>query len=275
MAGGDRLIDAPAADRGMPDFVGRPGPSPYHRLNPLTKATLATVTAIAAVVLGGLAGPILLVAAAVILPATVAGVLLRLVRTTLLLALPIALSAFLVNLFFFPGGEVVLLRVGPVTATAEGLGFAIEILVRILAISGAVTLFYLTTRPADLVVDLERRGVSPRVGFVANASVQTVPAMVDRAAQITAAQRARGLDTEGSVWRRIRGVIPIVGPVILGSIAEVEERTMALEARGFTRPGRRTLLWSPPDTGLERLARWTLLLALVGLVVVRVTGIWV
>ena len=89
-----------------------------------------------------------------------------------------------------------------------------------------------------------------RVAFVANASVQTVPAMVERAGQITAAQRARGLDTEGSIWRRLRGVLPIVGPAILGSVAEIEERTMALEARGFTRPGRRTLLWHPPDSGL-------------------------
>lgn len=232
------------------------------------------MTAIAAVVLGGLVGPILLVSAAVIAPAVVAGVLPRLIRTSLLLALPIAVSAFLVNLFFFPGGETVLLRIGPIVATAEGLAFALEILLRILAISGAVTLFYLTTRPADLVVDLERRGVSPRVGFVANASVQTVPAMVDRAAQIMAAQRARGLDTEGSLWGRIRGVVPIVGPVILGSIAEVEERTMALEARGFTRPGRRTLLWSPPDSGIESLVRWALLLLLAGLIVVRITGIW-
>ena len=271
MAGSARLSHA---TRGMPDFLGRPGPSAYHRLNPLTKATLATVTAVTAVVLGGLAGPILLVVAAVVLPALVARVLGRLVRTALLLALPIAVSAFLVNLFFFPGGESVLLRVGPVTATAEGMAFALEILIRILAISGAVTLFYLTTRPADLVVDLERRGISPRVGFVALASVQTVPAMVDRAAQITAAQRARGLDTEGSVWRRIRGVVPIVGPVILGSIAEVEERTMALEARGFTRPGRRTLLWWPPDSGIEAIGRWALLLLLAGLMVVRVTGVW-
>ena len=274
MAGGDRLNEAGVADRGIPDFLGRPGPSAYHRLNPLSKATLATVTAVAAVVLGGLIGPMLLVAAAVILPALVAGVLPRLVRTALILALPIALSAFLVNLFFFPGGQTVLLRIGPIVATAEGMAFALEILVRILAISGAVTLFYLTTRPADLVLDLERRGVSPRVGFVANASVQTVPAMVDRAGQITAAQRARGLDTEGSLWRRIRGVVPIVGPVILGSIAEVEERTMALEARGFTRPGRRTLLWSPTDSRIEALARWALLLLLAGLIVIRVTGIW-
>ena len=110
-----------------------------------------------------------------------------------------------------PAAETVLLRIGPITATAEGLAFALEILVRILAISGAVTLFYLTTRPADLVVDLERRGVSPRVAFVANASVQTVPAMVERAGQITAAQRARGLDTEGSVWRRHPRRLPIVG----------------------------------------------------------------
>lgn len=274
MAGGNRLSDSVTQQRDLPPAIGRPGPSTYHRLNPLTKATLATVTAIAAVVLGGLIGPALLMVGAVILPAISARVLRRLVRTSLLLSLPIALSAFLVNLFFFPGGEQVLFRIGPITATGEGLGFALEILARIMAISGAVTLFYLTTRPADLVVDLERRGVSPRVAFVANASVQTVPAMVERASQITAAQRARGLDTEGRIWRRVRGILPIVGPVILGSIAEVEERTMALEARGFTRPGRRTLLWSPPDRVAEAFLRWMLLGALVALIVARVGGLW-
>jgi energy-coupling factor transport system permease protein len=225
------------------------------------------------VVLGGVAGPALLVTLAVLLPAAYARVLGRLLRTSALLTLPIALSAVVVNVFFFPGGKDVLLRIGPVAATAEGVGFAVEILARILAISGAITLFYLTTRPADLVVDLEHRGVPARVAFVANASVQTVPAMVERASAITAAQRARGLDTEGSVWRRVRGVVPIVGPVILGSIAEVEERTMALEARGFSRPGRRTLLWWPADSGQQRLVRWGLLVALATLIGARVAGV--
>ena len=273
MAGGDRLSEPAARARDVPDAIGRPGPSAFHRLNPLTKATLATVTAVAAVVLGGLIGPAVLVAVAVIAPAMAARVFGRLVRTALVLSLPIAISAFLVNLFFLPGAETVLLRIGPITATAEGLAFALEILARILAISGAITLFYLTTRPGDLVVDLERRGISPRVAFVANASVQTVPAMVERAGQITAAQRARGLDTEGSVWRRLRGVVPIVGPVILGSIAEVEERTMALEARSFTRPGRRTLLWSPTDSTLQAAFRWALLLGLVALIAARISGV--
>ena len=45
MARGDRLSERSAPGPGIPAFLGRPGPTPFHRLNPLTKATLATVTA--------------------------------------------------------------------------------------------------------------------------------------------------------------------------------------------------------------------------------------
>ena len=223
--------------------------------------------------LGGLWWPLVLIAVAVVVPGLVAGVLPRLARTALLLTLPIAISALLVNVFFFPDGRDVLLRIGPITATGEGVTFALEVLARIFAISGAITLFYLTTRPAELVVDLERRGVSSRVAFVASASVQTVPAMVDRAAQITAAQRARGLDTEGSLLRRVRGIVPIVGPVILGSLGEVEERTMTLEARGFSRPGRRTLLWAPADSSAQAVVRWAILATLPAIIALRIAGL--
>jgi energy-coupling factor transport system permease protein len=224
------------------------------------------------VLAGGLLGPALLTTVAVLVPAAMARILGRLLRTALLLTLPIAISVLVVNLFFFPGGRDVLFALGPITATAEGLGFALETLARIGAISGAITLFYLTTPPSSLVLDLEHRGVSPRVAFVALAAVQTVPALVERAATITAAQRARGLDTEGSLWRRLRGVLPLAGPVLLGSITEVEERTMALEARGFTRPGRRTLLWWPPDSARQRLARWLLVLAVPAMLIARGLG---
>lgn len=221
---------------------------------------------------GGLIGPAILTTVAVVLPALIGRILGRLLRTALLLTLPIAVSVLLVNLLFFPAGHEILFQVGPIRATAEGLEFALETLARIGAISGAITLFYLTTPPSELVLDLERRGVSPRVAFVALASVQTVPALVERAATITAAQRARGLDTEGSLWRRLRGVLPLAGPVLLGSITEVEERTMALESRGFTRPGRRTLLWWPSDTRLQQLARWLLVVAIPVLIAARALG---
>jgi energy-coupling factor transport system permease protein len=258
----------------VPASIGRPGSTPYHRLNPLTKLVAAVATGVGALALGGFVGPAILVAVAVLLPAAMAGVVRPLLRTTLLLALPIGISVVIVNVLFFPGGQDVLFRVGPVTATREGLLVAGEVLLRIVAISGAITLYYVTTPPGDLTIDLERRGVSPRIAFVANASLQTVPAMVERAAAITAAQRARGLDTEGSVRARLRGIVPIAGPVVLGAIGEVEERTMALEARGFSRPGRRTLLWHPPDSATQRMARWLMVLAIPAVVVARALDVF-
>ncbi len=230
------------------------------------------MTTALAILLGGLLAPAILVALAVLAPAASAGILGRLLRTALLLSLPIAISVLVVNLFFFPAGREVLFQLGPIRATAEGLGFALETLARIGAISGSITLFYLTTRTDALVTDLERRGVAPRVAFVANASVQTVPALVERASLITSSQRARGLDTEGSLWKRLRGVVPLAGPVLLGAVAEIEERTMALEARGFTRPGRRTLLWQPADSGAQAVARWLLVAAVPLALVARAAG---
>jgi energy-coupling factor transport system permease protein len=193
------------------------------------------------------------------------------VRVSFLLTLPIAISVVLVSVFTRAGTHV-LFNVGPLDATTEGVDFAGQILVRLFAISTAIGLFGLTTDPRALVYDLERRGVSPRFAFVANATIDAVPMMVERAGVIQAAQRARGLDTEGSLRARLRGVMPLVGPVILSSLTEVEERSLALEVRGFGRPGRRNLLWSSPDRGSERLARWAMLLAFLAAVVMRLTG---
>jgi energy-coupling factor transport system permease protein len=232
----------------------------------------ATVTAVNATILGGVLGPVGLTVFAVLLPGALAGVLPRLLRVGFLLALPLAVSVLVVNLFFFPSGSTVLFRIGPITATAEGLAFAIETLVRLVAITGALALFYLTTPIGSLVVDLERRGVSPRLAFVVSASVRSVPAVLARAGDIADAQRARGLDTEGSPWRRLRGLVPLVGPVLLGSIGEVEERAMALEARGFSRPGRRSLLWKPADRDGEHVARWLMVLTVPALVAARLAG---
>ena len=239
----------------------------------MTKLIIAVVTSILVVLIGGVVGPVVLAVVAVLLPATWAGVLRPVIRASVLLALPLSISAALVNLFFFPGPGTVLFQIGPFRATSEGALFAIEIVIRVLVIAGALTLFYLTTRTADLVIDLERRGVSPRIAFVARSAVTTVPAMVDRASTITDAQRARGLDTQGSVWRRIRGIVPMVGPTVMGAINEVEERTLALEARGFTRPGRRTLLWTPADTGRQRLVRWLVVGAIPLVLVLRGLGV--
>ncbi|HET9347196.1 MAG TPA: energy-coupling factor transporter transmembrane component T [Candidatus Limnocylindrales bacterium] len=247
-----------------------PAPSPYHRLNPLTKAVAATVGSIGAFVIGGYAGPLVIIGLALV-GALVAGVARRLLRVSFLLTLPIAISVVLVSVFT-RAGETVLFTIGPFDATLEGVDFAGQTVVRLFAISTSIGLFGLTTDPRAFVLDLERRRLSPRFAFVALATLEAVPAMVERAGVIQASQRARGLDTEGSIRARLRGVLPLVGPVILSSLTEVEERSLALEVRAFGRPGRRNLLWEIPDSTAQLAARALLLLALIALVVGRVTG---
>ncbi|HET8785453.1 MAG TPA: energy-coupling factor transporter transmembrane component T [Candidatus Limnocylindrales bacterium] len=255
-------------------FVARlvpPTPTAYHRLNPLTKAVIATVGSIGAFVLGGYVGPIV-ISLLMLVAARAAGVARALLRASLLLSLPIAISVVLVSVFTRPG-TTVLFTIGPFDATVEGVDFAAQTLVRLLAISLSIGLFILTTEARAFVFDLERRGVPPRFAFVALATIEAVPTLVERAATIGESQRARGLDTEGSIRARVRGLLPIVGPAVITSLTDVEERSLALESRAFSRPGRRHLLWSMPDSSRELVLRVVLVLALVGAIAVRVAGV--
>lgn len=245
-------------------------PSWYHRLNPLTKAIIATVGSVGAFAAGGYVGPFA-IAVVMFNLAYQAGIVRQLGRVSALLTLPIAISVVLVSVFT-RAGTTVLFTIGPFDATAEGVDFAGQTLVRLFAISLSIGLFVMTTDPRAFVFDLERRGVSPRVAFVAVATIEAVPALVERAGVIGESQRARGLDTEGSVRARLRGILPLVGPVIIGALTDVEERSLALESRAFSRPGRRHLLWAMPDAPWERWLRWGLLALLVATAVARLTG---
>lgn len=229
------------------------------------------MASLGAFVIGGYLGPLAILGLWILPSAVVAGVAGRLVRVALVLTLPIAISVVLVSVFT-RAGQTVLFTIGPFDATLEGVDFAGQTLVRLFAISTAIGLFGLTTDPRAFVLDLERRGLSPRFAFVALATLQAVPAMVERAGVIASAQRARGLDTEGSVRARLRGLLPLAGPVVLSSLTEVEERSLALEVRAFGRPGRRELLWRIPDSTTQLAARAALLAALVAAIAMRLSG---
>jgi energy-coupling factor transport system permease protein len=267
------VILADDLDRADAERISRlvpPTASPYHRLNPLTKAVIATVGSLGAFAAGGYVGPIA-IDLVMILLAWRAGVLRQLGRVSLLLTLPIAISVVLVSVFT-RAGTTVLFEIGPFDATAEGVDFAAQTLVRLFAISLSIGLFVMSTDPRAFVFDLERRGVSPRIAFVAVATIEAVPALVERAGVIGESQRARGLDTEGSIRARLRGILPLVGPVIIGALTDVEERSLALESRAFSRPGHRHLLWAMADTTWQRAVRWGLLAMLVAIAVARLTG---
>ena len=247
-------------------------PTPYHALAPLTKAAFAATAALGSFLVGGFVVPLALWAFLVVPGAIVARLLRRVLRIAVLVSLPIAISVALVSVFTRPGSTVVFV-IGPFEATVEGAVFAAEVAVRVVVGAAALVLLGLTTRPADLLVDLESRGLSPRLSFAAVATLEALPAAVERGRAIRDAQRARGLDTEGSLARRLRGVLPLAAPVIASSLVEVEARSLALDARAFGARRRRHLLWVPADSSAQRFARGAAAILLVALVAARIAGL--
>jgi len=227
---------------------------------------------VAAIAFGvrGWTGPLSMLA--VVLAVVLAAGLVRSLTPYVLATLPIVISILLVNTFFYPNATDVIVALGPLAATWTGLAQALQATLRVEAFALSVALLGLTTSTDDLLDDLEHRGVGRRAIFVVGSAIGTIPRMAERAGEIVDAQRARGLDTEGSVWRRVRGVLPLAGPLILSALSEVEERTMALEARAFSAPGRRTTLRPLADRPWERMLRWALAVAAVALLSLSVVG---
>jgi energy-coupling factor transport system permease protein len=247
------------------------GSSWLHRRHPLTKLLGVAFVLLAAFLLPPIALPVM--ALGLLGIAWSAGLLRPILHAMRIPALLLT-SIVVVNALFFPGATERLLTVGPLALTREGLAFGLISAGRVLVAFLATVTFLFTTLADDLLEALVSRGVGHRIAFVILSAVQTVPRMQARAASILQAQQARGLALGGSFGQRARALVPLIGPVILGSLVDVRERTFALEARGFgARPGR-TAYRVVPDSRFDRVARLLLMLASFGVVVIAVTGIW-
>lgn len=270
MSSSARVIGSADSRRELPDFVQPLPIGPYRSLSPTTKLVIAVCEALIAFAVRGWTGP-LAILVVVALTAAVARLGRRLLPFVIA-TVPITASILLVNTFLFPGATDEIVRIGPFVPTWTGLEAALQATLRVVAFAMSVAVLVLTTRPDELVADLERRGAPRGVTFVIGATVRTIPRVVQRAGEITDAQRARGLDTEGRIWRRVRGVLPLAAPLVFGSLNEVEEQTMALEARAFSAAGQRTPLRAFPDDARQRSVRWGLALATALLIMLSIAG---
>ena len=244
--------------------------SGIHRLNPLTKLTITGFLLVCGLFLPGIWTNYFLFVLFIIPLATIAGVLKQLLTASWKIVLPFAISVFLIQGFFWPQGTPVLF-LGPLSLKAEGLEFAVASTGRILLMVSSFLFFTLTTRPDHLMNSLSVIGFPANLAYVIVTTIQIAPRFQARAATILDAQRARGLETEGSFLIRVRAVVPLVVPLILSSLVDVEERALAIEARAFNRPGKKTSLIEIAEARWEPALRWMLVVAMVG---VAAASIW-
>lgn len=242
-----------------------------HRLNPLTKLTLVFGLIILTFLSPWYWTPHLLFFIAILPLALIGNVSGPFFRAFLQLILPAVIFLFLMQAFFQPVGENVVFRFWFLKVTRESLLFALRNAMRIAVMVASFTIFLLTTHPSELMSDLTRRGLPPQFAYVIISTLQIIPQMQAKAQTIIAAQRSRGLDTQGNFLRRIGALAPLVGPLVFGSLVEVEERAIAIEARGFTSTRPKTSLQEIPDTKLDRALRW----GLAGMIIVTIAlRIW-
>jgi energy-coupling factor transport system permease protein len=241
------------------------GTKALHRLHPLTKLAGAVLVIAATYTLPGLLTPLALFAMVLILAAA-SGIARSFLRTILLALLPITFSLFLIQgILFPPAGATPLGQVGPITLTREGLEFAFLVSTRLLTFTATVLLVLRTTHPADLVYALTQRGLPRSIAYILLVTLQIAPDMIARATAIMEAQRSRGLETQRGILR-VRAIVPLVGPLVVGALVDVEERAMALESRAYTAPGPKTSLRQLVDTPGQRVARLLMLLTIVALI---------
>lgn len=244
-----------------------------HRLNPMTKLVFAVTVVIAAFAISSpwwSAALLVFLVFPLIVAARIAA---RLARLLLVLFLPLLIIIFAVQGLFFPGAGTTLIQWGPINVKGGGLLFAAMTALRVLVLISVFMLLLLTTHPGRLMTSLVQRGMAPNISYVISATLQLIPTFQERAQNILQAQRARGMESQGSLRRRLRSLLPLTGPLILSSLTDVDERSMAMEARAFGVPGRRSSLIHIRDTTAERIVRWLLWAFAAGSLVVSALGI--
>lgn len=125
------------------------------------------------------------------------------------------------------------------------LDLAAIIILRLVLLAGAFTLFFSTTTPAELRLALEWLRVPYRYAFSLSLAFQSLGLLDDEWRAILEAQRARGAwEPPQSSWkefvRRIGDLVALAVPAIVLTTKRAWAMTEAAYARGFDSPQRRS-----------------------------------
>ena len=147
----------------------------------------------------------------------------------------------LLNLLF-TGGENVVVQLGPITITTEGIVRAVFMVARILMLITGTFLLTYTTSPIALTDGLESL-LSPlkkikvpvhELSMMMCIALRFIPTLIEETDKIMSAQKARGADFEtGSLMQRVRALVPILVPLFISAFRRADELATAMECRCY------------------------------------------
>jgi energy-coupling factor transport system permease protein len=207
-------------------------------LNPLTKLNLVIAIAIFSIISKSWQVSVCIILFYFLL-ATIAGKFYSFAKIYIKLGLLIGSLLFIMRALFIPG-ENLLFSFWIFNITQEGIDKGVGFSTLVVSLCGSLVLYSQLTRAKDLMYALEKLGAPHTTTYIILSSFQSIIDLGDRAKLIMDSQRARGIETEGTLLQRIKAFMPIMGPLLLGAISSTEEKAIAMDARAFSSPTKNT-----------------------------------
>lgn len=219
-----------------------PGNSVLHRLDPRVKIIL-TVLYIVALFLAKSMLSFVLALAFTLSLIPISGIKLKVILKGLRPLLFIITFTMLLNLFFTKGQTDPLVHVGFIRIYREGITYAVYMIVRIVCLlAGTSVLLTYTTSPIALTDGIEQlfaplsRIKVPvhEFAMMMTIALRFIPTLTAETDKIMSAQKARGADfSSGSLFSRVRALIPILIPLFVSAFRRADELAVAMECRCY------------------------------------------
>lgn len=146
----------------------------------------------------------------------------------------------ILNIFVTPGE--ILLKIGGLTVTKEGIYLSIHVIVKLIYLIIASSILTLTTTPTRLTDALEKvlRPLSiikipvHEVAMMMSIALRFIPILVEETDKIMKAQTARGINfEERNIVKKIKNYVPIIVPLFVSAVRRANELALAMEARCY------------------------------------------
>lgn len=148
------------------------------------------------------------------------------------------------------GGEV-LIKLGPVSITKQGLWMAFYLVIRLVYLVIGSSVMTFTTTPNQLTDGLEKgfRFLKKvhipvhEIAMMMSIALRFIPILTEELDKIMKAQMSRGVDFEsGNILERGKKLIPVLVPLFIAAIRRASDLAMAMDARCYNGGGGKTRL---------------------------------
>ncbi len=166
-----------------------------------------------------------------------------------------------INLFYGEGEPLV--TIWRLKITMDGIMTAIFMAFRIIDLVIVGSLLTYTTSPTELTDALERL-LKPLkifkidihvIAMTMTIALRFIPTLVEEIDKIMAAQKSRGADMEsGNLFKRAKGLVPIIIPLFISSFRRANELAEAMECRCYRGGEGRTKMKQMKMAGIDYIA---------------------